>query len=95
MPKLAKLIISEDDIMPNSLLFRVKLMLGNIEELRDYHKFVMLPRIESAVDNAKLMRYRVYSRDNELSLLENSIFKLKCLQAIVKLSRLALKNKVL
>lgn len=34
----------------------VKLMLGNIEELRDYHKYVMLPRMETAVDNAKLMR---------------------------------------
>jgi len=34
----------------------VKLMLGNIEELRDYHKHVMLPRLETAVDNAKLMR---------------------------------------
>jgi len=34
----------------------VKLMLGNIEELRDYHKYVMLPRLETAVDNAKLMR---------------------------------------
>ena len=38
------------------LLLRVKLMLGNIEELRDYHKYVMLPRLETAVDNAKLMR---------------------------------------
>jgi len=31
-------------------------MLGNIEELRDYHKHVMLPRMEKAVDNAALMR---------------------------------------
>ena len=38
------------------LLLRVKLMLGNIEELTDYHKYVMLPRLETAVDNAKLMR---------------------------------------
>ena len=35
---------------------RVKLMLGNIEEIRDYHKHVMLPRMEKAVDNAALMR---------------------------------------
>jgi len=34
----------------------VKLMLGNIEEIRDYHKHVMLPRMEKAVDNAALMR---------------------------------------
>ena len=31
-------------------------MLGNIEEIRDYHKHVMLPRMEKAVDNAGLMR---------------------------------------
>ena len=36
---------------------RVKLMLGNMEELRDYHKHVMLPRMETAVDNAAVMRY--------------------------------------
>ena len=36
--------------------FRVKLMLGNIEELRDYHKHVMLPRMEKAIDNPGLMR---------------------------------------
>ena len=35
---------------------RVKLMLGNMEELRDYHKHVMLPRMETAVDNAAVMR---------------------------------------
>merc|ERR1711953_226110 len=34
----------------------VKLMLGNIEEIRDYHKHVMLPRMEKAVDNPGLMR---------------------------------------
>ena len=38
------------------MIFRVKLMLGNIEEIRDYHKHVMLPRMEKAVDNAGLMR---------------------------------------
>ena len=32
-------------------------MLGNIEELRDYHKHVMLPKMETAVDNAAIMRY--------------------------------------
>ena len=36
--------------------FRAKLMLGNIEELRDYHKHVMLPKMETAVDNAVIMR---------------------------------------
>jgi len=34
----------------------VRLMLGNIEELRDYHKHVMLPKMETAVDNAAIMR---------------------------------------
>ena len=38
-------------------IFRVRLMLGNIEELRDYHKHVMLPKMETAVDNAAIMRY--------------------------------------
>jgi len=34
-------------------------MLGNIEELRDYHKHVMLPKMETAVDNAVIMRWVV------------------------------------
>lgn len=37
-------------------VLRVKLMLGNMEELRDYHKHVMLPKMETAVDNAVIMR---------------------------------------
>ena len=31
-------------------------MLGNIEDIKDYHKKVMLPRLEKAVENAELMR---------------------------------------
>ena len=42
------------DLTP--VIFRVRLMLGNIEELRDYHKHVMLPKMETAVDNAAIMR---------------------------------------
>ena len=34
-------------------------MLGNMEELRDYHKHVMLPKMETAVDNAVIMRWVV------------------------------------
>jgi len=45
----------------------VKLMLGNIEELRDYHKYVMLPRLETAVDNAKLMRQLFEGEQSRLS----------------------------
>ena len=39
-------------------------MLGNIEELRDYHKHVMLPKMETAVDNAVIMRWVVTSHSN-------------------------------
>jgi len=45
----------------------VKLMLGNIEELRDYHKYVMLPRLETALDNAKLMRQLFEAEQSRLS----------------------------
>ena len=31
-------------------------MLGNIEDLRDFHRRVMLPRMEEAVGDASLMR---------------------------------------
>jgi hypothetical protein len=34
-------------------------MLGNIEDIRDYHKGVMLPKMEKAVTNAKLMRQEI------------------------------------
>ena len=35
---------------------RVRQMLGNIEDLRDFHRRVMLPRMEEAVGDASLMR---------------------------------------
>jgi len=41
---------------PEVSQLEVRLMLGNIEELRDYHKHVMLPKMETAVDNAAIMR---------------------------------------
>ena len=31
-------------------------MLGNIEDVRDFHRRVMLPRMEEAVGDASLMR---------------------------------------
>ena len=31
-------------------------MVGNIEDIRDYHKKVMLHRMEKAAENAQLMR---------------------------------------
>ena len=32
-------------------------MLGNIEDVRDFHRRVMLPRMEEAVGDASLMRF--------------------------------------
>ena len=34
-------------------------MLGNIEDLRDFHRRVMLPRMEEAVGDASLMRSHI------------------------------------
>ena len=34
-------------------------MLGNIEDIKDYHKKVLLPKMEEAVGDAKLMRFVV------------------------------------
>merc|ERR1711953_1108803 len=45
----------------------VKMMLGNIEELRDYHKHVMLPKMETAVDNAAIMRQLFEGEQSRLS----------------------------
>ena len=36
--------------------FRIRQMLGNIEDIKDYHKRVMLPRMEEAVKDVTLMR---------------------------------------
>ena len=41
---------------------RVRQMLGNIEDLRDFHRRVMLPRMEEAVGDASLMRSRVLTK---------------------------------
>ena len=32
-------------------------MLGNLEDIKDYHKKVFLPRLEEAVSDSKLMRF--------------------------------------
>ena len=32
-------------------------MLGNIEDIKDYHRKVLLPKMEEAVGDSKLMRY--------------------------------------
>ena len=42
---------------------RVRQMLGNIEDLRDFHRRVMLPRMEEAVGDASLMRSRDCHQD--------------------------------
>ena len=36
--------------------FRMKQILGNIEEIRDYHKNVILPMMEKAVVDSKIMK---------------------------------------
>ena len=36
---------------------RVRQMLGNLEDIKDYHKKVFLPRLEEAVSDSKLMRF--------------------------------------
>eukprot|EP00092_Neocalanus_flemingeri_P086013 GFUD01108316.1.p1 GENE.GFUD01108316.1~~GFUD01108316.1.p1 ORF type:complete len:192 (+),score=50.10 GFUD01108316.1:43-576(+) len=42
-------------------------MLGNIEDIRDYHKKVMLPKMEKAMDNAQLMRILFETEQPRLS----------------------------
>ena len=34
-------------------------MLGSMEDIKDYHKKVLLPKMEEAVGDAKLMRFVV------------------------------------
>ena len=43
-------------------------MLGNIEDLRDFHRRVMLPRMEEAVGDASLMRSRHCHQDCEIEI---------------------------
>ena len=43
-------------------------MLGNIEDLRDFHRRVMLPRMEEAVGDASLMRSRQSHQDCEIEI---------------------------
>ena len=51
-------------------------MLGNIEDIRDYHRKVILPRMERAVENAHLMRQEfVMIEDNLMSLFERTLFE--------------------
>jgi len=50
------LVLEPSTNIPKVSQLEAKLMLGNIEELRDYHKHVMLPKMETAVDNAVIMR---------------------------------------
>jgi len=44
----------------------VRQMLGNIEDLRDFHRRVMLPRMEEAVGDASLMRKLFQSEQQKL-----------------------------
>ena len=41
---------------PKEYFFRMKQVLGNIEEIRDYHKNVILPMMEKAVVDSKIMK---------------------------------------
>jgi len=45
----------------------IRQMLGNIEDIKDYHKRVMLPRMEEAVKDVKLMRSLFQSEHSRLS----------------------------
>jgi len=45
----------------------IRQMLGNIEDIKDYHKRVMLPRLEEAVKDVKLMRSLFQSEHGRLS----------------------------
>lgn len=45
----------------------VRQMLGNIEDIKDYHKKVMLPRLEEAANDACLMRSLFQSEHGRLS----------------------------
>ena len=40
-----------------NIFSRVRQMLGNLEDIKDYHKKVFLPRLEEAVSDSKLMRF--------------------------------------
>ena len=42
-------------------IFRVRELLGNIEDLKDYHKKVFLPKLEGACSDPCKMRY-VYNK---------------------------------
>merc|ERR1719154_62548 len=45
----------------------VRQMLGNMEDIKDYHKKVMLPKMEEAVGDAKLMRELFQTEQPRLS----------------------------
>ena len=53
------LVNSFDSIIWRKFPRRVRQMLGNIEDVRDFHRRVMLPRMEEAVGDASLMRLMV------------------------------------
>ena len=59
--KLSSLNLS--DIFVHFLFHRVRCMVGNIEDIRDYHKKVMLPRMEKAAENAQLMRQILWRKN--------------------------------
>ena len=45
-------------------------MLGNLEDIKDYHKKVLLPKMEEAVGDARLIRCVVtLSLDSDLTLI--------------------------
>ena len=48
------------------IVCRVRQMLGNLEEIRDYHSKVMLPRLERAVGDPQLMRYVFFKGKSDI-----------------------------
>eukprot|EP00092_Neocalanus_flemingeri_P027093 GFUD01029380.1.p1 GENE.GFUD01029380.1~~GFUD01029380.1.p1 ORF type:complete len:410 (+),score=112.23 GFUD01029380.1:121-1350(+) len=54
-----------DVVGPSSI--EIRQMLGNIEDIKDYHKRVMLPKMEEAVKDVKLMRALFQSEHPKLS----------------------------
>ena len=53
--------------------FRVFQILGNIEDIKDYHKQVILPKMEKAVGNSDLMRCVEPNRIPQFTLFDKGV----------------------
>ena len=45
------------------LVFSLRVVMGNLEDLKDYHRKTILPKLEEAVQDAELIRFRI---ENEI-----------------------------